>query len=89
MMQEGYEQGLGLVPGVAIDQHFSQRNRLDDMLALKRRYPQLLGIGIDEGMAIAFEGRECEVFGRGKVYLYPVEGERVVLSHGGRMELVP
>lgn len=84
MMQEGYEQGLGLVPGVAIDQHFSQRERFKDMQALKRRYPQLFGIGIDEGTAVAFEGGECEVFGRGRVFLYPVGAQRVVLEIGDR-----
>jgi cyanophycinase len=89
MMQEGYEEGLGLVPGVAIDQHFSQRDRQEDMLALKRAYPQLYGIGIDEGTAAAFEGGSCEVFGRGKVFLYPVDGDRVVLGLGDRYELVP
>ena len=89
MMQEGYEQGLGLVPGVAIDQHFSQRGRFRDMQALKRRYPQLMGIGIDEGTAVAFEGKGIEVFGRGAVYLYPVGGGRIELEHEGRMELAP
>ena len=59
------------------------------MAALKRRYPELLGIGIDEGTAVAFEGKGIEVFGRGKVYIYPVEGERVKLKHRGRMELAP
>ncbi|MFT4547046.1 MAG: cyanophycinase [Verrucomicrobiales bacterium] len=88
MMQEGYEQGLGLVPGVAIDQHFSQRNRFKDMLALKRRYPQLLGVGIDEGAAIAFEGGSCEVFGRNSVFIYPVDGERVELKVGEKLKLV-
>ena len=86
MMQEGYEQGLALVPGVAIDQHFAQRGRFDDMRALKRKYPQLYGIGIDEGTAIAFEGNTCRVFGRGKVYLYPVDGEQVELELGDTHE---
>lgn len=86
MMQEGYEQGLALVPGVAIDQHFSQRDRQEDMEGLKRAYPQLYGIGIDEATAIAFEGGSCEVFGRGKVFLYPVGGKRVELELGDRFE---
>ncbi|MGI9243920.1 MAG: cyanophycinase, partial [Verrucomicrobiales bacterium] len=89
MMQEGYEVGLGLVPGVAIDQHFSQRARSDDMLAFKRQFPQLLGVGIDEAAAIAFEGGRCEVFGRGNVFLYPVGGGVVELKIGDRFELAP
>ena len=44
----GYERGgLGFLDGVAIDQHFTQRNRFKDMSGLMDRYPQLLGIGID------------------------------------------
>lgn len=89
MMQEGYEQGLALVPGVAIDQHFSQRGRSDDMLALKRKYPRLLGVGIDEGAAVAFEGGACEVFGRGNVYLFPPAGGEVLLGHGDQYQLAP
>src|SRR5690606_23996748 len=27
MVQDGYRRGLGFLPGVGIDQHFSQRNR--------------------------------------------------------------
>ena len=87
MMQEGYERGLGLVPGIAIDQHFAQRNRFRDMVALKRRYPQLWGMGIDEGTAVAFEDGECEVYGRSAVYIYPVGGgEAVKLEAGDRYD---
>jgi cyanophycinase len=43
--------GLGLLPGVIVDQHFEQRNRIGRLLALVAQSPSLLGIGIDEDTA--------------------------------------
>jgi cyanophycinase len=70
MMAEGYERGLGFLPGVAVDQHFTQRKRLGDMTALMRRYPQFLGIGLDEGTAIVVQGSTAQVIGRGGAHFY-------------------
>src|SRR5262245_22540697 len=39
MMCEGYERGFAFLPGVAIDQHFSQRKRFKDMTALMKAHP--------------------------------------------------
>jgi cyanophycinase len=70
MLADGYERGLGFLPGVAIDQHFTQRKRHRDMSGLVHRYPQLLGIGIDESTAIVVCQQSAEVIGRGKVFFY-------------------
>lgn len=70
IMAEGYERGLGFLTGVAIDQHFAQRNRFADMSSLVRTYPQLLGIGIDEATAIIVRQELAEVVGQGKVAFY-------------------
>jgi cyanophycinase len=43
--------GLGVLPGVIIDQHFQQRNRLGRLLSIIAQNPSLLGIGIDEDTA--------------------------------------
>ena len=86
MMEEGYERGLNLVPGAGIDQHFSQRQRFRDMAAFKKAYPQLNGFGIDEGTAIAFRKGGCEVFGKGKVFFYPVGGETIELEAGDQLD---
>lgn len=67
---EGYERGLAFLPGVAIDQHFAQRNRFKDMSALMKLFPQYLGIGIDEATALIVRGSTAEVVGRGKVHFY-------------------
>jgi cyanophycinase len=70
MMCEGYERGLGFLPGVAIDQHFSARDRFKDMTALMKTYPQFLGIGLDEATAIVVRGTTAEVLGKGKAHFY-------------------
>jgi cyanophycinase len=67
---EGYERGFGFLPGCAVDQHFFARKRLADMTGLMRKYPQYLGIGIDEGTAIVVKGSVAEVIGRTKVAFY-------------------
>ncbi|MCP4190115.1 MAG: cyanophycinase [Planctomycetaceae bacterium] len=70
VMAAGYERGLGFLPGVAIDQHFTSRKRFPDMTKLVARYPQLLGIGIDGGTAIIVQGNRAEVVGKGSVHFY-------------------
>ncbi len=76
MMCEGYERGLGFLPGVAIDQHFTARNRFKDMTELMKTYPQFLGIGLDEATAIVVQGTTAEVLGRGKVHFYDTKKPR-------------
>jgi cyanophycinase len=71
IMAPGYERGgLGFLSGVAIDQHFSQRGRQKDMTELVNRYPQLLGIGLDEGTAIIVRKSEAEIVGKGQAHFY-------------------
>jgi cyanophycinase len=70
MMAEGYERGLALLPGVAIDQHFAQRKRFGDMTALMKFQPKLLGIGLDEATAIVVRGSTAEVLGKSQVHFY-------------------
>jgi cyanophycinase len=70
MMCEGYERALGFLPGVGIDQHFSARNRFKDMTGFLAKYPQFLGIGLDEATAIVVTGSTAEVLGKGKVHFY-------------------
>ncbi len=60
--------GLGLLPGVLIDQHFEQRNRIGRLLALVAQSPALLGLGIDEDTAaLVSPGGVLEVIGKGSV----------------------
>ena len=68
--------GFGLVPGVVIDQHFRQRDRIGRLLALVAGSPGLLGIGIDEDTAALFSGDLLEVIGRHSVTI--VDGTNIV-----------
>jgi cyanophycinase len=62
--------GLGLLPGVVIDQHFEQRNRIGRLLALIAQSPALLGMGIDEDTAaLVSPAGVMEVIGKGSVTL--------------------
>ena len=92
----GYERGgLGFLDGVAIDQHFTQRRRHQDMTGLVKQYPQLLGIGIDESTAITVQKSNAQVIGRGKVHFYdrhqpatPGEPDYVALPAGSEYDMV-
>jgi cyanophycinase len=60
--------GLGILPGVIIDQHFEARNRLGRLLAIIASNPSLLGIGVDEDTAgVVSPDGVMEVIGRRSV----------------------
>jgi cyanophycinase len=94
MMAEGYERGFAFLPGVAIDQHFAQRDRFGDLAAVVERFPQVLGIGIDEGTALVVRGSIGEVTGQGSVHVFdrnrphaPGGGDFETIGPGGRFDL--
>lgn len=66
--------GLGLLPGVIIDQHFAERGRLGRLLGAVAQNPRALGIGIDENTAIVVRGSLFRVIGSGAVYLVDASG---------------
>jgi cyanophycinase len=67
--------GLGVLPGVIVDQHFQQRNRLGRLLSLIAQNPSLLGLGVDEDTAgVVGPDHIMEVIGRGSVTV--VDGAR-------------
>lgn len=95
MMAEGYERGMAFLPGTAIDQHFTQRKRLPDMLQVMQIYPQLLGIGLDETTAIIVRGQIAEVMGKHQAHFFDgryqspdEDAVRVSLDAGQRYDLV-
>lgn len=70
MMAPGYEEGFGLIKGVAIDQHMLTRNRQDDLEEVVEKHPELLGIGLDESTAIVVQGQQFEIVGASKVAIH-------------------
>jgi cyanophycinase len=95
MMADGYERAFSFLPGTAIDQHFTQRKRSDDMQRLMERYPQFLGLGIDETTALIVRGSVAEVVGKHHVHVFdtrrPTPDGRpgqVALPEGSKYDLV-
>lgn len=70
IMAAGYERGFGFLPGVAVDQHFAQRDRFKDMMSLVEAFPQVLGIGIDESTAVLVQGHAATVMGKNEVHFF-------------------
>ena len=60
--------GLGIIPGVIVDQHFHNRNRMARLLSAVAGHLDKIGIGIDEDTCAMFEGDgSFEVIGKGTV----------------------
>ncbi|HKO14952.1 MAG TPA: cyanophycinase [Gemmatimonadaceae bacterium] len=63
--------GLGLIPGAIIDQHFLRRRRHNRLVSVVLEHPQLVGIGIDESTALVVQpGRPWSVVGASAVVVY-------------------
>ncbi|MDZ5455366.1 cyanophycinase [Azohydromonas lata] len=63
------DEGLDLLPGAIVDQHFSERRRLARLMSAVARHPHLLGVGVDEDTALVVERGAIEVVGAGAVTL--------------------
>lgn len=69
-------EGLGLLPGVIVDQHFIKRQRENRLFGLILANVNLLGIGIDEGTALAVtDNRTGEVIGNSQVMT--IDGRKI------------
>jgi cyanophycinase len=83
----GVRAGLGLLPGVILDQHFLARQRQNRLLGLVLKHPRLLGLGLDEGAGLLVrDDRHAEVVGRGRVMTLESRGKgelRVFLLSAG------
>jgi cyanophycinase len=92
--------GLGVLPGVIVDQHFQQRNRLGRLLSLIAQNPSLLGLGVDEDTAgVVGPDHVMEVIGRGSVTVvdgaqsetdaWEVHGHRPLMISGVVLHSLP
>ncbi|MBW4624132.1 MAG: cyanophycinase [Brasilonema octagenarum HA4186-MV1] len=75
--------GLAFLPGVVIDQHFSQRGRLGRLVAALAQQPAVLGFGIDENTAMVVTDNQFQVIGQGCVTV--VDDSEVVHSNVGEI----
>lgn len=62
--------GLDLLPGAIIDQHFSQRKRYERLASAVQQHPDRVGIGIDESTGLVVSHQQARVMGAGSVYVY-------------------
>ena len=63
-------EGLGLIEGVIVDQHFLKRARNNRLLTAVMEFPDYTGIGIDESTAILVKNGRAEVVGDAQVLVY-------------------
>jgi cyanophycinase len=73
-------EGLGLCPGLIIDQHFTQRNRNHRLLTAVMDNPRHVGVGISEGTIFRVRGRQGEVLGAGPVHIYDARKAKIMGS---------
>ncbi len=74
--------GLDLLPGAIIDQHFSQRQRYERLASAVQQHPDRVGIGIDESTGLVVSQKRARVLGAGSVYVYHASKNRKKrLSH--------
>jgi cyanophycinase len=81
-LQVVVREGLGLLPGVIVDQHFVRRSRQNRLFGLVLLHPDERGVGVDEDTALLVTGgRHAEVVGRGPVLLVDADGpDRLVVT---------
>ena len=63
--------GLGLLPGVVLDQHFAERHRYPRLLHAVLERPQCLGLGLSEETGLLLRpGQPAEVFGAEVLFVF-------------------
>jgi cyanophycinase len=83
--------GLGFLTEAIVDQHFIVRQRQNRLMGLIWKYPNLLGIGIDEDTAFYIkDNRFAEVLGVSKVMILDAKKEPMkvlLLKSGDKFDL--
>jgi len=81
-------EGLGLFPGVIVDQHFVARQRQNRLISVVLEHPDMLGVGVDEATAVWVRPNGTfQVLGEGWVMVFDAE-DREILRRGGPGERV-
>jgi cyanophycinase len=73
LMIGDHTEGLDFIHHVTIDQHHLKRNRVFDLVDVIKKYPDLLGIGLDESTAIVVQKDLFEVIGVSYVCIYDID----------------
>jgi cyanophycinase len=92
--------GLGLLPGVLLDQHFAERGRYPRLMHAVLAQPTLLGVGLSEETGLIIRhGQPAEVFGEEAVVvvdathvthnnLPALPEDEVISAHGLQLHLL-
>ncbi len=76
--------GIGLLPNIVVDQHYSERSRQFRLAQIITANPNKIGVGIDEEMAVSFQGNSARVVGSGgRVTIVRVENGQLVQESFG------
>jgi cyanophycinase len=70
MMAPGHEIGFGFFTNVTIDQHVDVRHRENDLAAVIKAHPDLLGLGLDQSTSITVHGDTLTVNGPKRVAVW-------------------
>lgn len=80
--------GFGLLRGVAVYPHFFARHAEKDLVEVVARYPEILGIGIDENTAIVVHNDQLEVISDGRVGIFERDRKKyLTLTKGQKFDL--
>ncbi len=75
--------GLGLFPGVILDQHFVARGRQTRLMTALLEHPGYLGLGVDEATAVWLKpDQTLEVLGEGWVIVYDAASATITKGKG-------
>jgi cyanophycinase len=88
MVSPDHIRSFGFLTDSAIDQHLLVRHREKDLVPVIDAHPELLGIGLDERMAIVVHGDQFEVVGPSKVAIYTASHPFYFLKSGDRFDLL-
>ncbi len=81
-------EGLGLLPGSIIDQHFHARRRFNRLFAAVADRPNTIGFGIDEQTALIVQKGEFGVLGDSSVLVLDGRGARRSRNKKGELQTV-
>jgi len=78
--------GLGLLPGMLIDQHFLKRQRDNRLISAVFDHPTLVGVGIDESTAVVVRGDRFDVIGESSVVV--IDARRAAIDKASAGQLI-
>lgn len=85
IMMGDHTLGMNFLKNATIDQHVMRRNRQFDLIPVIEKFPNLLGIGLDECTAIIVKQDRFEVIGPSYVGIYDAKQWKVQKDKDGKI----